>query len=235
MTEPTSSMTRLQLVTEISRQCKATVADSLSNLQLYYRDFLYSWPWGFVCPSATIAIVASTATSDLPDDFAEIVEWPSFPSVDGNGPIVEQVDLKRILDRRAYSSETGPPRRFALEAKTFVPATGQRYTIRWDPTPNANKTLLYRYRIIQPLLANDTDYPAGGPPHNLTLIEGALAQWESSTGNVAGVHHNLHDIAWAKSLAFEKRLRTGITLGTLIATPPLTTYSGFQVGAVTEV
>ncbi len=232
--EPSSSMTFLQLSNEVVRQSKMLLADAKLNLNLAQRDILRSYPWSFTCPVKTLALVAAAATTALPDDFAELIEWPSYPAFTGSNRIVRKVTSKEILDRFARSSATSDPRIFALEPAAFTILTGQRWLLRWWPTPSTSRTLSYRYRIIAALMVADADYPIGGPMHNTTLIEGALAQWEKGVGHTVGVHQALFQQEFAKSVAFEQRLSAGESLGVLSGGRFRHRHREFELGALTE-
>ncbi len=204
--------------TETARQSGASTTDAKLYVLLAYRDLLRVYPWSFTCLVTTLSVTAAAATTTLPDDFAELIELPSYAASSGKRRFVKKVPSREILDLFAQGALTGDPYKLALEASTFVPATGQRWALRWYPTPVADVTLTYCYRVIQPLLSGDDDYPAGGPMHNITLLEGALAHWEKGIGHVAGVHQQLYDKELAKSILFDQRLTAGVVLGTLETT-----------------
>lgn len=237
MTEPTSSMTYKDLYTEVARRTSASVVDAQLDLQLGVKDFLRSYPWSFTCPVSTLTLAAASDTTDLPDDFAELVEWPSYPASSVARRIVKKVTSKAILDRFARSSASGDPSEFALEAKAFVKATGQRWMLRWWRTPDTNRTLSYCYRVIHVDMTNDTDYPVGGPEHNLAILAAGMAQWELRTGHVAGALNALYrgeGGELAKSIIFDQRIRTGVSFGRLVGSRRHHRHREYELGTLTE-
>lgn len=233
MAEPTSSMTHKDLFTEVARISGDPVEDAKLDLRFGYGSFLRSWPWSFTCPVLTLSVTATSATTTMPENFAELIEWPSYAASSGKGPIIEMVTTKEILDLFAGGATTGDPYKFALEASTFVAATGQRWAVRWYPTPSADLTLTYTYRVIQPKMSGDTDYPVGGPMHNDAILWAGLKHWEIRNGHTTGVYHDFCREELAKSIRFDQSLTAGRNLGS-ISTPRYRVVRT-QIGTTTEV
>lgn len=230
--EPSTSMTYKALYDEVVRRSGDSEANAKLDLLLGYRGYLRVYPWSFMCPVTTIDVTAADTTTDLPDDFMEFVEYPSYAASSGKGPIVEMVTSKEILDLFASGAATGSPTKFALEPLAFVSLTGQRWTCRWYPTPTADVTLTYCYRVGAEVMSADADYPLGGPAHNMTILYAGLKQWEIRVGHVSGVYHGLYDAELAKSIQFDQRFTAGKILGTLSTTTAKVIHT--EIGTVTE-
>jgi hypothetical protein len=189
---------------------------SAADAKIYVNDgylrFLTDYDWSFLSPSATIATVASTATSALPDNFVKIVE--DFAYAAGAGyRFLQRRDSKWIHDNNASASLSSYPAFYAIEPTTFTASTGQRFQVRWFPTPQSIFTFTYRYRLTPAAMTSDSEYPMGGPMHNLTILYAALAHCESLKGTGPGTYEQLYQQYLARSMQRDAALMAGTVIG----------------------
>jgi len=197
---------------EVTARVGLSAADAKIVVNQGYHRFLTAHSWSFCCPASTLIVTAASTTTDLADDFADLIEWFAYPSATGR-KFRQKVSSRWILDRLAGGSATGYPTEFAIEAKAFTITTGQRWVARWYPTPSADVTLTYRYRIIPAEMSDDAHYPIGGPMHNMTLLYAAMAGYEEREAKVIGPNHDMYQRELAKSIQFDKELTVGTFIG----------------------
>lgn len=158
-----------------------------------YMEFLAEHDWRFMTPEATLAVLANDEVTDLPADFGEIIDDFTFDpagSVSNQIRPLSSVGIRRL--KTGTSNTTGPITHYAIQAKPFVPATGQRYEVLWYPVSDAARTLYYRYRCAATQMTSAAEYPLGGQQHAWTIRQAVLAMAEKEQGHVKGVHNDLY-------------------------------------------
>ena len=106
--------------------------------------------WSFLAPQSTLAITDETWEYDAPADFACFVSKPTHAAdvtaVKKALDIVSELEIRNM--RAAYNRE-GDPEFIAVVAKDFASRSGQTFGFKVFPTPNADRTLYYRYAVQQ--------------------------------------------------------------------------------------
>lgn len=173
-------------------------------IQSGYRRFLHPpsfgeneppHEWSFLCPAATLAITDGDYDIDLPDDFGWIVGTFHYaPDVTARG--IEMVGAGKVMELRQGTTVTNDPYYAGIRPKTLSTTTGSRWEAVFFPEPSNDRTLHYRYRVLEAKLGTDTgerEYPLGGPEHSETVLECCLAVAEQREDDVAGLHTALAD------------------------------------------
>ena len=147
----------------------------------------YTWSW--MQPETTLALLDGTGDYTLPTDFSGMVSPPVYAYAAGTGlPELHEVTVDEIYRRRRESNTEDDPEVWALQSSGIV-TNGQTTDILFDPTPDTNRTLNYRYvRAPAPLTDDTSNYPLGPASDSLLLLEMALKRWELKFGNKPGVH-----------------------------------------------
>lgn len=140
--------------------------------------------WNFLSPQASLAVAASgDGRCDLPQDFGSLLD--DFTCQGLRLVPRDAMTLRQLLEA---STAAGIPRLYAVAAKEFSPATGQRYEVLLYPPPASPCELEYRYSRQAAGLSGDADLPLGGPQHAGTILEAALMTAEQRHNDAAGVH-----------------------------------------------
>jgi len=158
-----------------------------------YMEFLRDHDWAFMTPEASLAVVSGDEVTDLPADFGQMMDDFSFDptgSVSNRIRPLSSAEIRRL--KTATSNTAGPVTHYAIQAKPFVPATGQRYEVLWYPVSNAARVLYYRYRCAATEMTSDAEYPLGGQQHAWTIRQSCLAMAEKEKGSVKGHHHAIY-------------------------------------------
>lgn len=153
-----------------------------------YLMFLGEHDWSFLYPAATLSVSSAAEATDLPTGFGWMEEAFCYAPDSGVGlTTLDEISWEAMRAMKAAGSDaTGPPRYFAIVAKTFVAATGQRHQVMWYPIPAADYTMQYRYRAEAAAMTNDSDYALGGQVHQLTILQAAKAMAEQSKDGAPG-------------------------------------------------
>ena len=124
---------------------------------------------------------------DLPDDFAAVIEPPTF-AADAVKRALSPVTVTQLLTMRAASDDDGTPKYYAVRAKAFAPTTGQRYEMLVHNPPDGSYTMTYSYSAIPAALTSTNKYPVAPACHSETILESVLAVAESTMNDNEGVH-----------------------------------------------
>jgi hypothetical protein len=109
------------------------------------------------------------------------------------------VTPEEIEGWRLGTDITSSPKRAAVRPKEFTPATGMRWELILDPTPDDDYTLQYRYNVNPNAVATGV-YPIGGVQHAQTVKAAVLAAAEL---RALGGHGNYYE-------AFLRRLQSSV-------------------------
>jgi len=155
--------------------------------------------WSFLNPTATVATVADTATSDLPDDLGRVLGDFFYASSEHRSSIVV-VSEAQYQTMRAREDSSPASRVACIRHKTQVVGTGQRLEVAWWPVPTGIYTLTYRYEAYNGKLTEANPYPLGGMKHSELLVESCLSIAEQRANDEEGLH----------TAAFARLLVTGV-------------------------
>ena len=129
--------------------------------------------------------VGSTGIYDAPSDFGGLVTGFTYGYNTGTyQPALVEVNPERILAMWRDSNLLDDAYYWALAPATFVKGTGQRWKFVFAPLPDEALVLRYRYRIQADALADDSNYPLGGPDIVDALLACALAKAEERLGKL---------------------------------------------------
>lgn len=141
------------------------------------------YEWSFLRETGTISLVTNTSSYDFPDGFSGVILDDSITWAAGQ----EKPPLHQIVEstlRKLQSNDSqikGPPKYYAVRAKTHAPTTGQRYQILLYPTPSSAENALvltYRYVYLPEPISSTNIYPAGGGLYSETILASHLAAAE---------------------------------------------------------
>ncbi|NLX97608.1 MAG: hypothetical protein GXY83_15680 [Rhodopirellula sp.] len=213
-TEPTSTLTFADLYKAVSEYLGTGLSPSgtaLTNAKRYtnegYRRFRtpvdprtgLGYEWRFLSVATTIAV--ADGDTDLPIDFARLVDAPTFGATGPSSEII-MVEPEYLLEMKAGSTATGTIRYAAVRYKSG----GLRCELLVYPTPSAPVTLNYTYRINPPDLSVDGDIPYGGGMHSGTIRAMCLAAAEQ-TANDGQTEKTEHaKVLLAASIDLDRRL-----------------------------
>ena len=137
---------------------------------------------------------------DLPESFGGLVEKPVYIYDTAYArPQFEQVSPEAIFIIHRRSKTFGTPRFYALMAKPFTAATGQRWQIMFAPRTDVDRVVRLRYRVQPAVLTDAADvFPLGGPDHFETIKWAALAHAEYWLAHAPGVcNGRFQELLWA--------------------------------------
>lgn len=142
------------------------------------RDF-YWWPdiegipkhkWSFLCPQATINLVADTTEYDLPADFVRLASRFTFASL--KIPPLAPTTEEEIRVARATDALKEHPRYYAIRPKA---QSEDRYELLVYPTPNESTVLDYKYEMVPAATLSDgSPYHLGAACHSQTFLMACL-------------------------------------------------------------
>lgn len=172
------------------------------------RRFLFAHPWRFLKPNLSLSLVASTATYDLPDDFAEFLS-PGLSFAQANNKLfpVRLTSMERILELRQLGNvlTSIQPEYAAVTPKTFDGSTGERFSLTLFPTPAASGTLTAPYQSLPNATTDAAPYPMGGGLHSETIMASCLAAAELERDKKPGACKQTYDELLAKSIDHDRR------------------------------
>lgn len=168
----------------------ADLTDAKSIVNSGYLKFLLSHPWSFRRRYATLSIVSGEWLYELPVDYTEMITKFSYALNTGYPPIEERA-IDTLMQLRAEQSTTGYPMYYATQVGSYAPETGQRNEVAFWPTPNADFTLHYGYKIIPNKLVNATDVCMGGPEMSECIEQFCLAMAETKRDEKDGVQSKM--------------------------------------------
>jgi len=140
------------------------------------------------CSGKTFSISAD-GTYSLADDFALLVDDFHYTGGAGLGG-VRPATVQEIRAMRSGAAATGRPQWYAVQPRSFDPATGQRWEVLVYPTPGADLAAYYRYRVNPDQMVNDTDFPLGGAVHGQAILQCALAVAEERRNDGQTFHQD---------------------------------------------
>ena len=148
--------------------------------------------WSWLRKSSTITLVVGTTGYALAADFDGLFpgEDPVYNHVANKDyPELKPISLKRWLEltEPANTADRDTPYAYCVtNVEPYVAATGQRYQMNFYPAPDEALTVNYSYRQLVTALADDANYPMGGPKIGSLVYYGALAEMEKKDGTFDG-------------------------------------------------
>lgn len=179
--------------------------------------------WSFLMPTATLTLAQDDYDIDLPADFSHILG--EFTYQDGEGKRkLTRVHESTIRAKRGNSSAAGPPQMVAVDEKTFVATTGQRWQALFWPTPDAAYSLEYTY-LVEPNHLDPTNlYPYGGGAHASTILSACMAALEILTDDQPGPYAADFSQRLAASVQLDLKTRDVSPLSYSYVEPELGSY-----------
>jgi hypothetical protein len=175
--------------------------------------------WSFLQSVQTISVTANDASWDLPDGFGGFAAPHMEYAITGKPTnIVRIVEYSEIL-RMRYENPSLTSAEFLLAVaknqKTRDQSTGQRFELQLYPTPSAALSLYVPYYLNpQIMVATTGEYPLGGQPHGMTLLEACLAAAELHINDIdQGPHWKEFMRHMADSIAFDRARTTPTHFG----------------------
>lgn len=157
-------------------------------------------------------VTAFTITNDgwywLPNDFGGFVNPPEYAYGTTTNPDLTRCSPEEI--RRYWKSQsttdTGQPAYYAVEPKTFVAATGQRWRLLVSPKLlDADYVLHFRYRIVGAALTDSTTvYPMGGAEYEEVVLQAGRAAAELHGSDAQGAHEGTYQLLVQEAVALDE-------------------------------
>ena len=116
--------------------------------------------------------ISTDGSYGLPDNFGWIVDDFAY-SRDETAVIIQPLSIQNIKRMESGNDSTGLPLYYAVYPRAFVPATGQRYDVRFWPEPSGEYTLRYRYHVNPTKMTSDAEYPLGSALHAQCILQAA--------------------------------------------------------------
>lgn len=134
--------------------------------------------------------VESNGIYQLPADFGGLDGPVVYAYRAGEGsPPLKPASQRTIMAMWRETNRTSDTFRYAIVAREFAAATGQRYDLMMAPLPDESMQWLIPYRVLAGDITDSASiYLLGGSEHGLTVLECALAEYESRAGQVSGPH-----------------------------------------------
>jgi len=224
-----------ELVTAVSTEFPEYTGAEYDIIRDGYMLFLYppevtvggvvvsSHQWSFLSPNATLSVSEDDYDIDLPAAFGGLVgNQILISSTTQWYQPIRVVTPEEIEGWRLGTDISSSPKRAAVRPKEFTPATGMRWELILDPTPDDDYTLLYRYNVNPDAVATGV-YPIGGVQHAQTIKAAVLAAAEL---RALGGHGNYYE-------AFLRRVQSSVrqdmrfksaNLGQITDTAEITPY-----------
>ena len=157
---------------------------------LYPIDERYGTPhrWSFIEKFLSIQMASSQWKYNLPVDFSDMVENPTFS---GNTvlPPLEKVSPQTISEFRNRAAVSGWPEYYAIAPSVYDPTTGTSYELWVYPTPGGTYWLQSFYCIDPVKLSATTDMAIGPISVAEALLETCMAIAETQEEDSTSTTH----------------------------------------------
>ena len=196
------------------RRFSITDATELAQLiQQGLRHFYAAHDWSFLYKTATLAVTADEADTDLPSDFSQLTDAFSYePDEYRSSPV--QVESHTIREYRAAHDYTNAPCYFAITTDPFDDEVGERWKVMWYPRPEEDYTLYYRYRAV-PTIPGTGEVMRGDPRFSLAQLYCVYAAAESNLDIHDGQYAAMRDQALATAIEQDSARFAGTVIGCL--------------------
>jgi hypothetical protein len=126
--------------------------------------------------------VPDNGAVDLPEDFGGLdrpFEYLQTPDSSVDLPRLQAAPHDQIMAIYRDNPQPADPEFYAIVAQPLTAATGQRWEVWFAPTPIADRSVSYRYRVKAVALTDDTEvYPIGGTDLCDVIVQAAKADAE---------------------------------------------------------
>jgi hypothetical protein len=170
----------------------------------------------------SLAVAAGTsyqlvlAVQSLPDDFGGLAAGGfTWPASTGRDSIpVTSIGLL-MQHRQSNGVQVGRPCEAAIVVDAKSTSTGTRWSVAWNPVPDAAYILSYRMNVLMDTLVATTNiYPVGGSTHGETILESCLSIAETyAPDRRSSLHMQMFMQRLAASVALDRQLGAPDTLG----------------------
>ena len=175
------------------------------------------WTWSFLDIEATIATTDGQSEDTLEDNYGSMIEGFSYSDTNQGVLQVQRVTTGDIRRRLALDDNEGAPLFYCLEVVNVTATTGQRWQVRWYPTPDTAYTMYYKYKALGEVIDSANEYPLGGAPHAETILASCLsiAEKENRSNETRMEQYYLQRLK--ASMDYDLGVKNGVKLGTLSA------------------
>ena len=143
--------------------------------------------WSFLKRNAVINTIGDKWEYELPADFGRMTMMPRFGPDEGYGN-PQTRSVAQLYELRNWDASSGYPQYVAVQAKTYDPIVGQRYSLLIHPPADGVYPLHYGYVIEPAKLVNATDVFVGGALTSEAILESCLAAVERWLDGKLDVH-----------------------------------------------
>ena len=158
--------------------------------------------------AAKVLSVESNGIIALPSDFGGLITGFTYrPNATYPTSSMEEASVDEVMARwRDRDGDTEDVLYWSIAPLTFTTGTGQRWVAAFAPLPDVSRVLYYRYSLLADALADDANYPLGGPLHARTIEAAGLASAELSSGRVLGTMEMRFQQLMAASIALDRTM-----------------------------
>ena len=170
-----------------------------------YRRFIDNNPdWSFLKPLSRIDTVSGTYTYELPNDYIRMVR-PFQYDADSGYPEMIEVSLSDLIEMRSVNDFQSYPEYYAIYPTEYTKETGQRWEVKFYPTPDSSYSLFYTYKMYPTLLENDNDIPVGALDYSDCIRQLCLAEAESNVEENNGTQEEKAKAALFMAITNDRR------------------------------
>lgn len=171
--------------------------------------------WTFLTPTRPFSLVAGDYLVSLPAGFAGFTGPLTYaPGVSVLYPPIQEYGAERVRYELQATGATGRPTIFGVRVESdAVDDDATRWEMLVFPTPDQDYTVYGEYKInpVYPTAAGDI--PIGGQPHEQTLIEACLAEWEMFDEYAGQAHQMRFMECLISSVSEDRRMTAPKALG----------------------
>lgn len=137
------------------------------------------WQWSFLTPTVNLQLETGVSTYDLPQNFVMFEgALTHAPGVTILYPKIRETGAERVRYELQNSGATGRPFMYGVRVKNNSGVGGTQWEMVVYPIPDEDYQVQGAMRINPVVPGADGDLPLGGQPHDQTVIEACLAEWE---------------------------------------------------------
>lgn len=135
--------------------------------------------WSFLSPTRTIDILEGETIYSLPESFVMFDGPLTYaPGVTVLYSPVREVGAERVRYELQTSGAIGRPSMFGVRVKDATEIHATEWEMIVYPTPDQDYQVQGQMQINPVVPGATGDLPLGGQPHDQTIIEACLAEWE---------------------------------------------------------
>lgn len=164
--------------------------------------------WSFLNQLGTFALESGQSLYTLPEDFAGVNGDLILSDGKGRIPVVAETHLRQIALKDAVS---GDPQYAAVRPSISKGGGHQRWEVLLYPTPDASKSVNYRYTVAATDLSEENPFPLGGVPHAETVLASCLAVAEDRESPENNKARQLFQLRLSASIHLDKQSGEPVT------------------------